>query len=128
MRRHNTPSSFCQASELTHWCGDKLVHYDQVWILDGLIRSPNLNRRAVRICRPAAAGEGHSGRVLVECLIDSLRVFVKGANLCAATEDERRLLSKDEQTSLQMFDFANQNRIGVDTSTGCVLFTTDPDS
>lgn len=114
-------------TELTFLCNGKVVHYDQVWILDGLVRSTHLNRRAVRICRPPKPGESEEGRVLVECLIDGLRVFVKGHNLAEATKDERANLSKEEQESLRMFDFSNRGRIGVDVDTGKVLFTTNPD-
>ena len=128
MCRHKTPAQLRPVSSLTYRCGDKQVHYDQVWILDRLVESCHLNRRAVRVCRPPMPGEGHEGRVLVQCLIDGLKVFVKGDNLCEATGDERRLLSAEERASLELFDIANRGRVGVDQRTGGVLFTSDPDS
>ena len=102
----------------------RTFQYDKVMILDELTKHTDLNKRAVRICRPAQPGEGHEGRIKVQFLHSSIFTYARSSNLFELTLERREALSEADQKDLALYEHTQRSCLGVDLVTGGRVYST----
>ena len=111
-------------ADLTFSMEGRTFQFDKAMILDGLKKHADLNGRAVRVCRPAKAEEGHKGRIKVQFLHSSVFTFARPSNLFALTDERRAALSANDQDGLALYERSQKNCLGVDMSIGGLVYST----
>lgn len=110
--------------DLTFTMEGRTFQFDKAMILDGLKKHADLNGRAVRVCRPAEAEEGHKGRIKVQFLHSSVFTFARPSNLFTLTDERRAALSANDQDGLALYEHSQKSCLGVDMALGARVYST----
>ncbi len=111
-------------TELVVEANGRTFHYNEVCILDGLSKHPELNDRAVRICRGSLPNEGHDGRIKVQFIVGEVETFAKPENVFKLTFNRRARLSDSDKAGVALYEEMEKKCLGVDMKMGGPVYST----